>query len=191
MVVADGHPVVWLSHLAGHPVKLAPGSELILPLCEVARQLDARVALVGTTVEALQRASARLQAAVPGLNICATIAPSQSFDPHGIEADAILGELSGSGTQLCFLALGAPKQELFAARSHEVAPQIGFVSVGAGLDFIAGHQRRAPRLVRGLALEWLWRTLENPRRMAPRYARCFLILPRLTALAIGTRLWRR
>ena len=58
---------------------------------------------------------------------------------------------------MALLALGAPRQEIFAARCRELLPDIGFVSVGAGLDFIAGHQRRAPIWLQRLALEWLWR----------------------------------
>jgi UDP-N-acetyl-D-mannosaminuronic acid transferase (WecB/TagA/CpsF family) len=56
---------------------------------------------------------------------------------------------------------------------------MGFASIGAGLDFIAGKQPRAPLWVRRLALEWLWRALSSPRRMLPRYARCVAILPGL------------
>ena len=57
---------------------------------------------------------------------------------------------------------------------------MGFVSVGAGLDFIAGHQRRAPAWVRRLAMEWLWRMLSEPRRLGVRYLQCAIALPRLT-----------
>jgi len=82
-----------------------------------------------------------------------------------------------SGAGLVFLALGAPKQERLAARGRALQPELGFVSIGAGLDFLAGSQRRAPRLVRRLALEWLWRAGSDPKRLAGRYARCAAILP--------------
>ncbi|PCH96241.1 MAG: hypothetical protein COB84_05110 [Rhodobacteraceae bacterium] len=49
--------------------------------------------------------------------------------------------------------------------------------MGAGLDFIAGHQTRAPKWVRAIALEWLWRALTNPMRLIPRYWKCIRILP--------------
>merc|ERR1712034_123912 len=101
------------------------------------------------------------------------------YDPDGEAAAADLARLAGDGAGLCFLALGAPKQERLAARGRDLAPRTGFVSVGAGLDFIAGHQRRAPRWVRKLAMEWLWRMASNPRRLAGRYAACALTLPGL------------
>ena len=66
-------------------------------------------------------------------------------------------------------------------------PGCGFVSIGAGLDFIAGDQRRAPLLVRRMALEWVWRMVHNPRRLARRYLDCALVLPELTADAARSR----
>ena len=56
-------------------------------------------------------------------------------------------------------------------------PETGFVSIGAGLDFFAGTQRRAPEWIRALALEWVWRLMGDPRRLAARYAACAAILP--------------
>ena len=61
---------------------------------------------------------------------------------------------------------------------------MGFVSIGAGLDFLAGSQTRAPAWVRAIAMEWLWRMLANPRRLALRYLRCALILPGLARDAL-------
>lgn len=187
-VVADGNPVVWLSRLAGCPVALAPGSDLVLPLARVAAQAGVPVTMVGSTRAALADAGRALAAAVPGLKLGACIAPPMGFDPHGAEADAILARLAGAGPALCLLALGAPKQEIFAARGRQAAPQVGFASVGAGVDFIAGHQRRAPRPIRAARLEWAWRAASSPLRLGPRYAACAAILPGLAAAALGQRL---
>ena len=178
LVVADGRPVVWLSQLAGRPVELMPGSDMVLPLCRLAAKAGVPVALVGSTAEALSDASAALTAKVPGLDLAWCHAPSGVFDPAGAEAAEILRNLDQKGIRLCFLALGAPKQELLAARGRELAPGVGFASVGAGLDFLGGHQQRAPLWMRKLALEWLWRALSSPGRMVPRYLKCFAILPR-------------
>ncbi|MBP9183826.1 MAG: WecB/TagA/CpsF family glycosyltransferase, partial [Fuscovulum sp.] len=81
------------------------------------------------------------------------------------------------GSGLCLVALGAPRQERLAALGRQLAPAVGFASVGAGVDFLAGHQRRAPPWVRAIAMEWLWRALSAPRRLVPRYAACAAILP--------------
>ena len=182
-IVADGRPVVWLSQLANQPVELMPGSDLILPLCELAAAHSLPVAFFGSDEGALQGAAAALRTRLPGLEICHIAAPPMGFDPESAEADTALREIAQSGARLCFLALGAPKQEILAARGRDIAPGVGFASIGAGLDFLAGRQRRAPKWMRMLALEWLWRAMQSPQRMVPRYARCFAILPRLTLAA--------
>lgn len=177
MVVADGNPVVWLSHLARHPVSLVPGADLVLPLVRVARELHRPVVLFGSTACALHGAAETLRNKVPGLNIALTIAPGYGFDPTGNQAESILQQINNEGPCLCLIALGAPKQEMFAALGRKIAPQAGFASVGAGVDFLSGHQHRAPEWSRRIALEWLWRAMQDPKRMVPRYLGCAAILP--------------
>lgn len=187
MVVADGNPVVWLSRLARRPVALVPGSDLVIPLARLAAQEGVGLALLGSTEAVLDEAGRVLGQEAPGLKITARLAPGRGFDPEGAEADAMLTELGRSGARLCFLALGAPKQECLAARGRQALPQIGFVSIGAGLDFLAGAQTRAPIWVRRLALEWAWRLGSSPGRLAGRYLRCALILPGLARHALRQR----
>ncbi len=183
LVVADGNPVVWLSRLARRPVALVPGSELVVPLAGLAARAGVAVALVGSTEGALRAAGAELERRVPGLRIAARIAPPMGFDPDAPGAAAVLERIGTSGARLVFLALGAPKQERLAARGRAALPAVGFASIGAGLDFLAGTQVRAPAWVRAIAMEWLWRMLSNPRRLARRYAECALILPSEAARA--------
>ncbi len=178
IVVADGNPVVWLARLARRPVALVPGSDLVVPLARLAAEMDVPVALVGSTPQTLARAREGLRAQVPGLEVALERAPPTGFDPDSDSARAVLEQIAASGARLCLLALGAPKQEALAARGRRLAPGVGFASIGAGLDFIAGTQRRAPDWVRRLALEWLWRLLSDPARLGLRYWRCALILPR-------------
>lgn len=188
LVVADGNPIVWLSRLAGHPVALVPGSDMVIPLARLAAETGRPVALLGSSEAALAGAALHLGARVPGLEIAECIAPPMGFDPEGADAGAILQRLQARGIGLCFLALGAPKQEALAARGRRIAPGVGFASVGAGLDFLAGHQQRAPEWMRKLALEWVWRMLSSPKRLVPRYAACALILPGQVIAAVLQRL---
>ncbi len=191
-VVADGNPIVWLAHLSGRPdVSLVPGSELIEPVAALAVRLGTPLAFLGSTEVVLRAAAARLQADHPGLKVVACLAPPYGFDPESAAADALLDQVAASGARICLLALGAPKQELLAARGTARHPQLGFLSIGAGLDFIAGHQTRAPVWVRKIAMEWLWRMLTNPRRLARRYLDCALVLPSLAGTALATRSARK
>lgn len=186
-VTADGNPVVWLSRLAGQSVDLVPGADLIEPVIELAARMKVKVALLGATENTLSLAASTLTRQFCGLEVVLTLAPPMGFNPSGGEADAAIAAIAGSDAGICFLALGAPKQEIFAARAHQHLPHVGFLSIGAGLDFIAGTQRRAPRLIRMLSAEWLWRLASNPARLAGRYGACLLILPSLTRVAIRAR----
>lgn len=186
-VVADGNPVVWLSRLAGKPVDLVPGSDLVAPLAKLAAETRTPVALFGSSQETLDLAAERLSTQTPGLRIVACLAPSAAFDPSGAEADEMIDALAASGARLTFVALGAPKQEVFAARARIRLGGMGFASIGAGLDFIAGRQQRAPEWMQRAALEWLWRMAGDPRRLARRYAQCAMILPQLVLRAVRER----
>lgn len=187
-VTADGNPVVWLSRLAGQrAVTLVPGSELIVPVAVLAARAGVPVAFLGATEASLATAARALKAAVPGLNVVLTLAPAMGFDPAGETAERAIRAIGDSSARIVFLALGAPRQECFAARAQQRLPATGFLSIGAGLDFVSGAQKRAPAWVRACAAEWLWRLAGDPRRLGGRYAACLAALPGLTlrALAAG------
>ena len=187
-VTADGNPIVWLERLAGRKdVSLVPGSELIAPVAALAAEKNVPVALFGATESSLKLAARALEAQNPGLKVVATLAPPMGFDPASEAAGEMIGEIGKSGARLVFLALGAPKQERFAARAAEMLPEVGFMSIGAGLDFISGEQKRAPLWVRKIAAEWLWRLASSPKRLAARYGACILALPGLTLRALKAR----
>lgn len=187
VVVADGNPIVWTASLAGQKIDVLPGSDLIEPLCEWAAGTGTTVAMIGSTEPALNAAADVLSNKIPDLQVVTKIAPPFGFDPNSEEAGAILRSIAESGAGLCFLALGAPKQEQLAARGAEICPGVGFASIGAGLDFLAGTQTRAPAWARRFAVEWVWRLLREPRRMWRRYLLCALIMPRLCIAALGQR----
>lgn len=177
-VLADGQPIVWLGRLKGVAVQRTTGSDLIVPLCRQAAHNGQSIYLLGATPEALAGAAQRLRQEAPGLDIREAYAPDGNFDPHGSEADACIERIRRSGADLCFVALGAPKQELFAARAVQAGVGAGFLCIGAGLDFLAGTQQRAPLFFQKYAIEWVWRLVHQPRRLAGRYAR--------SALAFGS-----
>jgi exopolysaccharide biosynthesis WecB/TagA/CpsF family protein len=143
--------------------------------------------MIGSSAWSLDAAAAELARRFPGFDAPLRIAPPMGFDPAGAEADRIIAEIRAARVGICFLALGAPKQEVFAARAARTAPEVGFLSIGAGLDFVSGAQRRAPKVVRAVAAEWLWRLLRDPRRLAARYAACAAVLPGLTLEALRSR----
>lgn len=183
IITADGAPIVWLARRDGKTLKRTTGADLVGPLARAAAVRKMPIALFGTTTEVLDRAAAELKARTPGtLDVAFIESPPMGFDAAGADADAALDRIVASGARIVFLALGAPKQEVLAARAMERQLPLTIACIGAGLDFIAGAQKRAPRLVQALAMEWAWRLATNPKRMFMRYAACAGVLFDLAAV---------
>lgn len=180
-VTADGFPIVVLSRLLGTPIARTTGADLVEPLCKAAGSRGLPIFLFGSDEPTLAKASENLRERYQGLEIAGTFSPGRNFDAYSAEADAAIAQIRESGAKLCFLALGAPRQELFASRCLDELDGTGCLCIGAALDFIAGTQIRAPLFTQRAGLEWAWRMFRDPRRLAPRYARCVAAVPRLLA----------
>jgi exopolysaccharide biosynthesis WecB/TagA/CpsF family protein len=183
-VTADGFPIVVLSRLMGTRIERTTGADLVEPVCAEARKKGLSVFLLGSNDRTLQVTAQRLSERFRGLQIAGRFAPGPGFDPYSSEADTAIERIRDSGARLCFVALGAPRQELFAARCLDELNGTGVLCIGAALDFIAGTQNRAPSLARRTGLEWAWRMLREPRRLGPRYVKCMTVVPRLVARTI-------
>lgn len=178
-VTADGWPVVRLARRLSTSIKRTAGADMVIPLCRAAAKHGHRVMLFGSTPDVLSRSASRLRVRCPGLKIVECVAPPFGFDPLGADGHEGIMSVKASDCNLCFVALGAPKQEMFSDRASAMLPKVGFVCIGAGLDFIAGRHRRAPRFVQYLNLEWAWRLLLQPRRLGLRYVQCALLYVQL------------
>ena len=178
-VTADGWPVVNLTRRKAPSIQRTTGADLVIPLCQLAARNGAPIALFGSTRTILDAAASTLRTSCPGLEIVLCEAPAFGFDPSGTDGRDAMMQIRASGARLCFVALGAPKQEIFSDRAFVSCPHVGFVCIGAALDFIAGAQLRAPRLLQHLGLEWAWRFALQPRRLGIRYLQCGVLFARL------------
>jgi N-acetylglucosaminyldiphosphoundecaprenol N-acetyl-beta-D-mannosaminyltransferase len=176
VVTADGFPIAVLARLDGVVIERAPGSDLIMALCEKAAERKLPVFLFGSALRALCLSARRLVSTYPGLKICGVYAPPRDFSVNSEAANEAIAIIRQSGARICFVALGAPRQEMFAARAIEETCKIAFIGIGGGLDFIAGTQVRCPRILRSLYLEWAWRLILNPLRLGLRYFHCAMLL---------------
>lgn len=170
LVLVDGTPVLWAAHLLGQALKeKLSGSDLIHWVSELAAKRGYRVYLLGSTEETLRHARAKLMKTYPGINIVGMASPVVSLpDFDAQQGEQILSEIAAVQTQICFVGLGTPKQELWCHHFvGETAPL--FLCIGAAMDFVSGSQRRAPRLMQRAGLEWFWRLAHNPRRFWKRY----------------------
>jgi N-acetylglucosaminyldiphosphoundecaprenol N-acetyl-beta-D-mannosaminyltransferase len=183
LITADGFPIVIACRLQGKRVSRVAGSDLIVPISAEAARSGKSIYLFGSNLQVLIKASRFLRECNPGLTIAGIFAPPQGFDPASEAARHCIETIGNSGTDLCFVALGAPKQELFADLGKSLLPNVSFVCIGAGLDFIAGAQVRAPRWMQRCGLEWIWRVAGDPQRLVYRYLLCIGALPRILARA--------
>jgi exopolysaccharide biosynthesis WecB/TagA/CpsF family protein len=184
-VTADGFPIVLAGRLKGAEVSRVTGSDLIVPLCAAAAHADQPVYLFGSSFESLAGAARTLKSHVPELEIVGASAPEANFEPTSERAASYARQIAESGAKICFVALGAPKQELFSVSAQGQTTGIAFVCIGAGLDFLSGIQKRAPRWAQAIGGEWLWRLASDPARFGRRYLDCLLVLPSLVWQALG------
>ena len=178
LILPDGHPLLWMARLRGKRIHLVTGSDLVVPLCEAASQEARSVFLFGSTFEAVTTCARKLHANDNALDIAGVYAPTSGFENDAEERAEALHAIKAAAPDLLFVALGAPRQEIWA---HNNVAELGcqIVCVGAALDFVAGTQRRAPLPFRKLGLEWLWRAATQPRRLGLRYATILCWLPLL------------
>lgn len=177
LVTADGWPIVWLAARHGVHLERTCGADLVEPLCRAAAARGLGVYFIGPGPHAQAEAIANLRERVDGLRCAGAEAPQipPGSDPSilaDVDIDGLAARLTASGARLCFVSLGDPKQGFLADALAARCPAVGFVCVGAALDFIAGSALRAPMWVQRVNLEWLWRLMREPRRLAPRYAIC-------------------
>jgi N-acetylglucosaminyldiphosphoundecaprenol N-acetyl-beta-D-mannosaminyltransferase len=168
--LADGMPVLWASRLLGQPVpEKVSGSDFVPVVLERAAQLGWRVYFLGGAPGVAALARDKLREQLPALQVVGVDAPM--IDPHGPPEHLrpIVDRIKETNPHLVFVALGAPKQEIFIDRVRgELSPAV-MLAVGASLDFVAGTIARAPQWVSSAGLEWLFRLSREPRRLWRRY----------------------
>ena len=170
IIVADGMPLVWASHLQGQPLpERVAGSSLAPRLAERAAREHRSVYLLGGEPGAAEGAQRELERRHPDLLICGRSSPWVSCPVTDEEMRPVLEELLDKRPDIILVALGSPKQEYVGRRIRRALPAAWIIGIGIGLSFIAGQVERAPLLVQKVGLEWAHRLLQEPRRLARRY----------------------
>ena len=167
LCLADGKPLVWASRLLGWPLpEKVSGADLIVPLARRAAARGWRIYLLGAGPGVADKAAALLRQRYH-LNVVGTDAPR--IDADGTSPDGVVARIRSAQPHLVLVAFGAPKQELFIHRViDDLRPAVA-VGIGAGLDFVAGTVKRAPRWMSEAGMEWLYRLGQEPRRLWRRY----------------------
>jgi exopolysaccharide biosynthesis WecB/TagA/CpsF family protein len=176
-----------LRFLDGIRVRVCTGSDLTAQLFARIIAPDDRIVLIGSTSE-----QARLLAERYGLTGLCHYNPPMGFIRDAREVEACVRFVEAhSPFRFCFLAVGAPQQEILAQalKSRGVARGMG-LCIGGSVNFLTGVERRAPRWIQRAGMEWLFRLMNNPYRLAKRYLlrgpRVFSLL-RLTDVQVRSR----
>ena len=174
LVVADGYPLVALSRIfspPGLPERVA-GSDLIYDIAAGAAARGLRLYFLGGEEESVTRAIELLRRLNPSLEIAGRSAPVIAVSPDAAgeaEETEICRRITAARTDILLIGLGNPKQEFFARRNAEKLPGIVAIGLGGTFNFLSGRVRRAPRWIQRLGLEWIYRIIQEPRRLFWRY----------------------
>lgn len=167
LVIPDGIGVQIGLKILGYNVRRIAGIEFSRRMIEECAKSEQSVALVGAKPEIVQKAKENLEHEIQGLYV------TYAHDGYFRDDEEILNELKIRQPRLVLCALGSPKQEEFILKAKELLPDALFVGVGGSFDVWSGVVERAPEIYQKLGLEWLYRTVKEPKR----FKRIFPTLP--------------
>jgi len=176
LVTADGVGIVWAARVLGrHVPERVTGIDLMTALAARAARERWRVFLLGASPGVADAAAAKLAARFPGFRVAGT--HHGYFAPE--DEPELLQKIKAARPDILFVALGAPKQEVWIAQNLDALRVPVVMGVGGSFDVLAGRVRRAPAVLRRLHLEWLGRLLYEPRRW-----RRMLVLPKFVWIVL-------
>jgi len=175
LVIADGMPVVWASRLMGiELVSRVAGSDLVPLIAKEASKRAKSVYFLGGRGDIGKRAAMILKEQYPNLIIAGYDAPFVHIDSekilHSIEDDkGIIETINSSGADILLIGFGNPKQEIWFHRNKDKLKVPVSIGIGGTFEFIAGTVSRAPVWMQTTGLEWIYRIIQDPKRLWKRY----------------------
>jgi len=169
LVVPDGMPLVWVGRLRGRRLaRRVYGPELMLSVCERTASRGVRHFLFGGAPEVPEKLAQALHNRFPSLNVVGAYSPP--FRAVTLpEDEEIVAMINAAAPDIVWIGLSTPKQEkwMHAHRDRLRVPVL--IGVGAAFDINSGLKSQAPRWMREHGLEWLFRLVQEPRRLWRRY----------------------
>jgi bacterial polymer biosynthesis proteins, WecB/TagA/CpsF family len=168
MAIPDGGPLSAVGRKRGYPqMERITGPDYMREILKFSLEKGYRHYFYGSTEETLDKLRRRITADYPGVQIVGMYSPP--FRSMTEEEDvAFVKEINSANPDFLWVALGAPKQEIWMA-AHQGQIDALMVGVGAGFDYLAGNIRRAPKWMQRFNLEWLYRLMQEPGRLFKRY----------------------
>lgn len=181
LVVPDGIGVEIGLKILGHNVKRIAGIELGYALIKKFSENGKSIALIGAKPEVIELAVKNLKSDIKNINIV------YSHDGYFEEDPQIFEDVVKSNPDLILVALGSPKQEFFINSLKDKLPNATMIGLGGSFDVWAGVVDRAPVIFQKLGLEWLYRTIKEPKR----FKRIFPTLPLFILKVLKERLFNK
>ncbi len=169
MAAEDGMPLVWWSRLSGfRQARRVCGSDLLDATCAYGLMRGYRHYFYGASPEVVSRLADRLEQRHPGLIVAGVRSPP--FRQQSAEEDAEdIAAINEANPDFVWIGLGMPKQEKWMVEHLGKINATALIGIGAAFDFHAGTKPRAPIWMQRSGLEWLFRLMTEPRRLAHRY----------------------
>lgn len=165
VVGADGASMLWAGRVLGEPLpERVTGIDLMAAICAVAPVAGWRIALLGSRSDVVGRVAQKLR----GQGVDVAFARDGYLD--GLDLDEVARGVVEAGADVLFVGMPSPAKETFVIEHARPAGVPVTIGVGGAFDVVAGDLRRAPRAWQRLGLEWLYRLLQEPRRLFMRYA---------------------
>ena len=179
LILADGKPLLWIAKARKTPIReKISGSDLFPRLAELAANKGYTMFFLGAGEGIAAQAAEKLKKQYPGLRIAGCYAPPIGFEQDRSAVHEIIQRVQTVNPDILVVGLGTPKQEKFLYRDYKQMGVPVSLGLGASFDFVAGNRKRAPRWMSEHGLEWLYRTLQEPKRLAGRYIKdAVCILP--------------
>jgi N-acetylglucosaminyldiphosphoundecaprenol N-acetyl-beta-D-mannosaminyltransferase len=170
LVMADGMPLVWTSKLLGTPLKgRVTGVDLVPRIAALSAERGYRIFMLGASERSLNGAARKLESDFPGVQIVDRFSPAYaSLDD--MDHEAMLARIEAAQPHFLLVAFGNPKQEKWLSMHRHRLRVPVCIGIGGSFDFLAGAVSRAPVWMQRNGLEWLYRTIQEPKRLARRYA---------------------
>jgi N-acetylglucosaminyldiphosphoundecaprenol N-acetyl-beta-D-mannosaminyltransferase len=169
LATPDGMPLVWLCRLFGHKeVTRVYGPDLMLAFCEYSVEKGYRHFFYGGGPGVAQELAFRLKSRYPGLLVVGSYSPP--FRPTGtVEELAVIESINSACPDVIWVGLGTPKQDFWVAQHRSLLNAPVLIAVGAAFDIHAGRVLQAPLWMQRHGLEWFFRLIQEPHRLAYRY----------------------
>lgn len=168
IVTPDGRPIsLFMQYVRGEKQDRVAGMDLMPALMAAAAKANKSVFLIGSTTDIQQLIIEKASKELPDLRIAGAISPP--FRPLSEEEKAnIVQEINDARPDFIFVSLGCPKQEKWMAE-HMDKVNACMLGLGQAFNVYAGTEKRLPKWMRDLSLEWVYRLVLEPKRLWKRY----------------------